>query len=161
MERFERRKHGLDVVVAVEEPARLLEALVPELVPEDRDADELLADEERLLDEVRTVVPHLVHDNQRGLAPRRARVLGRDRERVDERLRVRLADVDEHVLDELANVRARRVDPRDELQVRESVEVLGGRGAQASWRTCGMTSSQVSTLTVRKPSEMASVTIWE
>ena len=62
MERLESRKHGVDVVVPVEEPGRFLESLVPELVPEDGDSDELLTDEEGLFDEGRAVVSHLVHD---------------------------------------------------------------------------------------------------
>lgn len=62
VERLESRKHGIDVVVPVEEPGRLLESLVPELVPEDGDSDELLTDEEGLFDEGRAVVAHLVHD---------------------------------------------------------------------------------------------------
>lgn len=162
MERFERREHGVDVVVTVEEARRLLEALVPELVPQDGDPDELLRDEDGLLDERRAVVAHLVHDREGGATTSLARVLGRDRERVDERLRVRPPDVGEDVLDELAHGRVGRVDAGDELYdnervreraVREEGEPQGERGGGR--RTCGTTSSQVSIETLRKPSMMA------
>jgi hypothetical protein len=49
---------------------------VPELVPQDGDADELLTDEDSLLDESRAVIPHFVHDRQGGAPPSFARVLG-------------------------------------------------------------------------------------
>lgn len=62
VERLESRKHGINVVVTVEEPRSLLESLVPELVPEDGNSNELLTDEEGLLDEGGAVVSHFVHD---------------------------------------------------------------------------------------------------
>lgn len=45
VKRFQRREHGVNVVVAVEQSRSLLETFVPELVPEDGDADKLLTDE--------------------------------------------------------------------------------------------------------------------
>lgn len=75
VERLKSRKHGVDVVVAVEESRGLLQAFVPKLVPEDRHADELLTDEKRLLDERRAVVSHLVHDREGCVSSRCAGVL--------------------------------------------------------------------------------------
>lgn len=49
VKRLQRGEHGINVVIAVEKPGSLLKALVPELMPENGDADELLADEKSLL----------------------------------------------------------------------------------------------------------------
>lgn len=115
MKRLEGRKHGVNVVIPVEESRRLLEPLVPELMPQDSDTNELLTDEQRLLDEGCRMVSHLVHDRERRATTGGRGVLGGDGEGIDERLGVRLADVGEDVLDELADVGARRVDASDEL----------------------------------------------
>lgn len=115
MEWLKSCEHRVDVVVAVKESGGLLQAFVPELVPEDRHANELLTDEERLLDERRAVVSHLVHDREGCVSPRCAGVLGGDGEGVDQGLGVSLADVGENVLDELANVGAGSVDAGNEL----------------------------------------------
>ena len=126
VQRFERGKHGLDVVVPVEQPRRFFESFVPQFVPEDRDPDELLTDEDSLLDERGTVVPHLVHDRQRGTASVLARVLGCDREGINERLRMRAADIRQNVLDQLANIRIGGVDASDEL---DASKIVSGQSA--------------------------------
>lgn len=116
VQRFQGSEHGVDVVIAVEEARCLLQAFVPELVPQDGDADELLTDEDSLLDESGAVIPHFVHDRQRSAPSSFARVLGGDRQRVDECLRVRAADIGQHVLNQLANARIRSVDACNQLQ---------------------------------------------
>jgi hypothetical protein len=116
VQRFQGSEHRIDVVVAVEQARSLLQAFVPELVPQDGDADELLTDEDSLLDESRAVIPHFVHDRQGGAPPSFARVLGGDCQRVDECLRVRAADVGQDVLNQLANARIRRVDACNQLE---------------------------------------------
>lgn len=156
MQRFESRKHRLDVVVAVEETRRFLETFVPQLVPEDGDTNELLTDENRLLDEGGAVVAHLVHDLESGTTTSLARVLGRDREGVDKSLRVRFSDVGKNSLNELPNSLFRRVNAGDELEIQtRSVSYVARRKGRGKRRTCGMTSSHVSTETDRKPSIIA------
>lgn len=156
VQRFQGSEHGIDVVIAVEQARSLLQAFMPELVPQDGDADELLTDEDGLLDESGAVVPHSVHDRQRSAPSSFAWVLGGDRQRVDECLRVRAADVGQDVLDQLANARIRSVDACNQL---ESYKKTSARPVQESGRlgrlTCGMTSSHVSTETDRKPSMIA------
>lgn len=116
MQRFQSSEHGIDVVIAVEQARGLLQAFVPELVPQDGDADELLTDEDSLLDESGAVIPHFVHDRQRSAPSSFARVLGGDRQRVDKCLRVRAADVGQDVLNQLANARIRGVDACNQLE---------------------------------------------
>jgi hypothetical protein len=115
VERFEGRKHRFNVVITVEETGSLLESLMPQLVPENSDSNELLTDENGLFDERSAVVSHLVHDLKSSASTSFAGVLGGDGERVDERLRVRLTDVGKNSLDELANALFRSVDAGDEL----------------------------------------------
>lgn len=116
MQRLEHVEHALRVVLGKVEARRLLEALGPELVPEDGDADELVADERRLLDEERVLVAHAVHDAVGDLLAHQHLRLGRDEERVDERLRVGAADEVEQLGDGAPDERVRDVDARDDLR---------------------------------------------
>lgn len=118
MKRLEGRKHGLDVVIAVEQSRRFFEPFVPHLGPEDGRTNELLTDEHSLVDERRAVLPHLGDDAHRSRPPRSAWVLGRHGERIDQSLRVRAADVAENDLNEPSDVVARRVDSGNELRRR-------------------------------------------
>ena len=116
MQRSERRKHALDVVLGKVQTRRLLETLVPHLVPQDGDADQLVADEQRLLDEHGAVLAHRIHDAHRRLHAHGRRRLGRDGQRVHERLRMGRADVRQEVVDEAADARRRCADARDHLR---------------------------------------------
>ncbi len=88
---------------------------MPQLVPENRHTNQLVADEECLLDNDRAMLSHAVHYVQCGLLPHCARRLRSDSQRIDERLRVVLADFGEKVVDVPSDVVARRLNPRDDL----------------------------------------------
>ena len=74
------------------EPRGLFETFVPELVPQDRDTNQLVADKQSLLDDDGAVLLHAVHDVERGLLPNGTRRLRRDGEGIDESLRMVLAN---------------------------------------------------------------------
>ena len=105
MQRSERRKHALDIVLGKVQTRRLFETLVPHFVPQDGDADQLVAYEQRLLDQHGAVLPHRIHDAHRRLHAHGRRRLGRDGQRVHERLRMGRADVRQEVVDEAADAR--------------------------------------------------------
>ena len=65
---------------------------MPQLVPQDRYANQLVTDEQGLLDNDRTVFLHPVHDVESGLLPDNARRLRRDGEGVHEGLRMVFAN---------------------------------------------------------------------
>ena len=114
VQRAEHLHRRLDpVLLVIKVPAiGLLERLVPLLRPEDGDADELVGDEERLLDERVVLLPHLLQDALRPTTSRGggcaavapvARLVRRHRERVDERLWVTIANAEEERVDRLAH----------------------------------------------------------
>lgn len=89
---------------------------MPQLVPQDSDPDELLTDQLGLIHERRTVFRHPVDDRKGCPSPWWTRVFGCDGERVHEGLWVGLADIGENVVDELAYIAARGMNPRNELE---------------------------------------------
>ena len=116
VQRQQRREHRLDVGLAKVEARRFFQRLVPGLVPEDGDADELLGHELRLLDERGAVRAQRLEHGKRGGAAARRLALGGDQERVHQRLRVVAADAHEQGVDELAHGGVAGVDARDDLR---------------------------------------------
>eukprot|EP00982_Pelagococcus_subviridis_P015984 31441-Pelagococcus_subviridis.AAC.8 len=115
MQRREHAKHSHDVLLAEIQLRRLLERLVPRLVPQDRDANQLQRHNLRLLHEQRAVLPQVIEHRHRGGPSRAALRLARDEKRVQERLRVLPADPHEELVDELSHRRRVAVNPRDDL----------------------------------------------
>lgn len=93
VQRIEHREHTLDVPAIHTQLGRVVEPLAPLFVPQDSDADQLLAYEQRLVDEYRTMLPHALDDVRRSCLPRRAGRLGCHRQGEDERLRVIFANL--------------------------------------------------------------------
>ena len=116
VQRQQRREHAADGALPEVLPRRLLEARVPHLVPQDRDADELAREHLRLVHDGGPPQPDAPHDLHRGVAARRRRAFARDRQRVDERLRVRVADALEEAVQQRPRAGRLRVDARDELR---------------------------------------------
>jgi hypothetical protein len=116
VQRLKHAKHALRVVLGKVEARGLFEALGPQLVPEDGHADELVRDERGLLDEERVLVAHSVHDAVGDLFTHHHLRLGRDEERIDERLRVGAADEVEQLSDRAPDERVGDVDSGDDLR---------------------------------------------
>mmetsp|Transcript_40692 Transcript_40692/g.104165 ORF Transcript_40692/g.104165 Transcript_40692/m.104165 type:complete len:708 (-) Transcript_40692:575-2698(-) len=85
-------------------------------MPQDGDADELVADQLRLLHQRRAVLPHVLHYVHRRGAPAGALALAGHPQRVHERLWMVAADADEEGVDEVAHGRDAGVDARDDLR---------------------------------------------
>mmetsp|Transcript_32711 Transcript_32711/g.92785 ORF Transcript_32711/g.92785 Transcript_32711/m.92785 type:complete len:201 (+) Transcript_32711:1420-2022(+) len=68
MQRDERVEHALHIALPKVEPAGLLQRLMPHLLPQDGDADELVAHQLGLLHECWAVLPHVLHDIHGGRA---------------------------------------------------------------------------------------------
>ena len=95
VQRIQDCEHPIDVALSEVQPRGLFEALVPHLVPQNRDADELLRDHPSLVNELRPLRAHPAKQFNRGVPPRFVLRLGGHGEGVDERLRVLLPNLRE------------------------------------------------------------------
>jgi len=112
----QRGHHCVDVLLSEPVPRRLLDGLVPQLVPENGHADQLARHQQRLVDQRVAVLAHLVEDAEGGGLAHLAVAFAGHGQRVHERLRVGATDARQQLVQQAADGRRRRVDPRDDLR---------------------------------------------
>ena len=62
VQRLQGRQHAFNVMVSEVKTRSFLKTLVPLLVPQHRNTDELVANKARLFDQIGTVLAHCFHD---------------------------------------------------------------------------------------------------
>lgn len=116
MQRLQRLKHPAHITLAKVQPRRLLQSLVPLFVPQDRHPDQLLTAHQRLLHQCRRVVAHRFQYLVGGRFARHRRRFAGHRQRIHQRLRMRLANVHQQLMNQLADQRPVRIDARNQLR---------------------------------------------
>ena len=116
VQRREQPQHLVDVARAEVDPRRLLECLLPHLRPEDRRPDQFRRHELGVLHKRVVAEPHAVQHLLCALVLQRIVSLRRYGERVDNPLRVRLAEMREQLSHSASNQVIWVVDPRDDLR---------------------------------------------
>ena len=115
VQRREHPEHPVHVLLPEVQLRRLLERLVPRLVPQNGDANQLERHHLGLLHEQRAVLPEVIQHHHRRRAPRRGLRLTRDEQRVQKRLRVLPPHANQELVNQRAHGQGVAVDPRDDL----------------------------------------------
>mmetsp|Transcript_8693 Transcript_8693/g.19663 ORF Transcript_8693/g.19663 Transcript_8693/m.19663 type:complete len:205 (-) Transcript_8693:5297-5911(-) len=102
MQRREHRHHALDILFTKVQARRLLQRLMPRLVPDDGDANELKRHHLRLLYEQRTVLPNVVQDRDGRRATRRTLAFARHEQWIQHRLWMLSTDAHEKLVNQVA-----------------------------------------------------------
>ena len=125
VQRRQHAEHAVDVLFAKVQLRRLLERLVPSLVPQNRNAYQLQGHNLRLLHKERRVLPQVIQHHHRGGPSRGALRFARHEQRIQQRLRVLPAHAHEQLVNQRSHRRRVAVNPRDNLRDHREPRVDG------------------------------------